>query len=211
MKKWIAGLGTAAAMVLTLTVPGSAQQASGGGADAADTVPAAAPCPGGMGGMMGMEPGRRGGMMGQGQGHGRGMAGMRGRATGGGAMYGLQGGHGMRARGSGMMGGGMMGARPSALLARSETLDLSQDQVRRLEELQESERGMMRGMRAEMSAVRTQLQDVLSADALDMDAYRAALEARADVMVGHRMRWARLSQQSLEVLTTEQRDRWRGD
>lgn len=131
--------------------------------------------------------------------------GMRGGGMGAGEMQ------GMRARGSGTMAGGMMGARPSALLARSASLELSDDQVRRLEELQEKERGMMSGMHVEMSAVRTQLQDVLSAVPLDMDAYRSALETRADVMVGHQMRWARLSQQALEILTTEQRDRWRGD
>ena len=100
---------------------------------------------------------------------------------------------------------GMMGARPARLLAQRDRLELTDDQVARLEELREDQKRMRQGMHTGMMAVRSRMRDVTEADSLDLGAYRSALEAMADQMVGHRMQWARFEQQVMEVLTPEQR------
>jgi len=169
---WLTTIGTAMALLLATSVSGQAQQSGMmGGQMHRDTVPAAAPCPGGMGGM---------GMM----------------------------------QGRGMMGGGMgmmnmMGTSPSMLLSQRDVLELTEDQVAQLEELQQKQQGMMQGMHAGMMAVRSQMQDVMAADSLDMDAYRKAVEAMADQMVGHQMQMARFREQVLDVLPPEQREKVR--
>ena len=197
MNRWIGAFGTALVVVLATAATGQAQQQGMmGGQMHADTTPAATPCPGGMG-MMGMMRGH--GMMGM-------MRGMPGDSAG---MMRM--GRGM---GPGMMGGGMgmtgmMGANPSMLLAQRDVLELDDDQVARLEELREKRQGMMQGMHQGMMAVRGQMQDAMAADSLDMEAYRNAVEAMADQMVGHRMQMARFSEQVLDVLTAEQREKLR--
>ena len=152
-----------------------------------DTAPAAMRCPGGPGGM---------GMM---QGH---------RMRGG--MHGMPGTMSMmRGMGPGMMGGHrMMGANPSMLLAQGDVLELTDDQVARLEKLQE-EQAMMRGMHEGMTAARSQMRDAMAADSLDMEAYRKAVEAMADQMTGHHMQMARFHEQVLNVLTPGQRGKVR--
>lgn len=196
MNRWIGTIG-AAALLVTATATASHAQQRGmmGGKMHADTTPAATPCPRGMGGMgmMGMMHGR--GMM-------RGMAG-----DSAGTMQMRRGaGHGMMGRGM-----GMMGARPSMLLAHREVLELDESQVTRLQELQEKQRGMMKGMHRGMMAVRSQMQDAMSTDSLDMEDYRSAVEAMADQMVGHHMQRARFREQVLDVLTAEQREKLRTD
>ena len=114
-----------------------------------------------------------------------------------------------RGMGPGMMGGGMgmMTGNPSMLLAQRSVLELTDDQVARLEELQEKQQGMMQGMHKGMMAVRSQMQDVMASDSLDTDAYRKAVEAMADQMVGHHMQMVRFREQVQDVLTPEQREK----
>jgi len=204
---WLRTVGTATALLLATSASGQAQQPGMmGGQMHGDTTPAATPCPWGMGGM---------GMM-----HGHGMMGMmRGMAgDSAGMMHMRRGmGPGMMGGGMGMMGSGammsgrgmmgMMGASPSMLLSQRDVLALDDDQVARLEELREKQQGMMQGMHRGMMAVRGQMQDVMAADSLDMEAYRKAVEAMADQMVGHHMQMARFHEQVLDVLTPEQREK----
>ena len=187
MNRWSWTLGAGMVLLLAATSGAHAQQKGMmRGQMHADT---ARSCPGGMGGM---------GMM-----HGHGMMGGMHRAKG--MMRGARGDSAapMPMRRGGM---GMMGARPAQLLAQRDELGLTDDQVTRLEELGEKQRGMMQGMHTGMMAVRSQMRNMTEADSLELDAYRSALEAMADQMVGHRMQWARFQQQVLGVLTPEQRE-----
>lgn len=110
-------------------------------------------------------------------------------------------------QGRGMM--GMMGAGPSVLLAQRDVLGLDDDQVARLEALREEQQGMTEGMHRGMMAVRGQMQHVMAADSLDLEAYRSALEDMADQMVGHHMQMARFHERVQAVLTPEQREKVR--
>lgn len=191
MNRWMGTIGSVLALLVATAATGQAQQQGMmGGQMHADTTPAATPCPGGMSGM---------GMMGMMQGPGM-MRGMAGDSA------------GMMRMGPGMMGGGMgmmgmMGAGPSMLLAQRDVLELTEDQVARLEELREKQQSMMQGMHKGMMAVRSQMQDVTAADSLDMEAYRKAVEGMADQMVSHQMQMASFREQVLDVLTPEQREK----
>jgi Spy/CpxP family protein refolding chaperone len=196
MNRWIGTLGTALMVLVATSAAGQAQQQGEmHGQMHADTTPSATPCPRAMGGM---------GMMGMM--HGRGMQGM---------MHGMKGESAAMMRGGmGMMGGmsmmarsGMMGANPSMLLAQKDVLELTDDQVQRLERLEEKQKGMMEGMHESMMTVRSQMRDAMAAAPPDMDAYRSALEEMADRMVSHHMQRARFQQQVLDVLTSEQREK----
>lgn len=131
------------------------------------------------------------------------------RAMGGMGMMGMMHGRGMRGMMHGMkgQGAGMMGANPSMLLAQRDVLALTEDQVQRLERLEEKQKGMMKGMHKGMMAVRSQMQDAMGAESPDMETYRSALEEMADQMVSHHMQMARFQQQVLDVLTSEQREK----
>lgn len=197
-RRSVGALGTAMMLVAATAATGQAQQQGMmGGQMHADTTPSATSCPGSMG-MMGMMRGMAGdsaGMMQMRRGMGPGMTG--------GGMGMMEGGAMMSGRG--MM--GMMGTNPSMLLAQRDVLELTDDQVSRLEELREEQKGMMKGMHQGMMAVRGQMQDVTAADSLDMDAYRKAVEGMADQMVGHHMQMASFREQVLDVLTPEQREK----
>lgn len=198
MNRWTGRIGTVLALMVATAATGQAQQQGMmGGQMHADTTPTATRCPGGMG-MMGMMPGMAGdsaGMMQMRGGMGPGMMGGGMGMMGSGAMM----------SGSGMM--GMMGAGPSMLLAQRDVLELTDDQVQRLEELETKQKGMMKGMHRGMMVVRSQMQDAMAADTLDMEAYRKAVEAMADQMVSHHMQMARFRTQVLDVLTPEQREK----
>lgn len=193
MNRIMGTIGTVLALMVATAATGQAQQQGMmGGQMHADTTPAATPCSGGMGMMEMMQE--------------RGMRGM---------MHGMKGeSAGMMRGGMGMMGGmsmmarsGMRGANPSMLLAQRDVLELTDDQVQRLEELQEKQKGMMKGMHEGMMAVRGQMRDAMDAESPDMEAYRSALEGMADQMVSHHMQRARFQQQVLDVLTPEQREK----
>lgn len=177
---WIGTLATAAVLLVVTSTTADAQQR---GMMHGDTTSAAMRCPGGMGGMDMM--------------HDRDMMGH-------GTMHGRQGMMGMR-RGMGPATMGLMGPGPAMLLSQRDVLELTGDQVARLEELREKKQSMMKGMHEGMSAVRSRMQDVTAADDLDLEAYRSALESMADQMVGHHMQMARFRGQVLDVLTSEQR------
>ncbi|MDZ7780496.1 MAG: periplasmic heavy metal sensor [Gemmatimonadota bacterium] len=130
-----------------------------------------------------------------------------------GMMMGGMMGHGMM--GSGMMpmmgqGMGMMatgGPGPTTLLRMRDALELSDDQVARLQELEEAfqeETGshMNAAMASHEEAARA-----LQGDAPDLGAYQQSLQAAANVMVQFHAAMARAAIDAREVLTPEQRER----
>lgn len=110
--------------------------------------------------------------------------------------------------GAGMMGsmqsGPMMGG-PRILLAQRERLDLTDDQVTRLEELQSRMDELRSSHRTEMLSVREELGSLRAADDLDLDRYESLLRRQADLRVEMQVQMARTRREALGVLTDEQR------
>lgn len=121
--------------------------------------------------------------------------------------------------GQGMMGAGMMqmmgqgmgmmatgGPGPAMLLRMRDDLDLTGDQVSRIEEiLGELRAGVEPQMSTAMSA-HNAAKAALEADPADFDAYEQSLEAAANVMVQLHVAMARAQVETREVLTPEQRE-----
>lgn len=122
----------------------------------------------------------------------------------GGMMGMMQGMHGQ----AGMMGGMMgMAGGPTLMLRLQESLELSEDQVERLEVLRDSaQAGMRTHMMRAMQSV-SAAGELLSTPAPDLEAYEAALREAADHMVvGHTVA-ARVAVEARQVLSPEQRER----
>lgn len=140
-----------------------------------------------MGQMHGQRPDTMPGMMGQGM--------MMGGMMGQGMMQMM--GHGM-----GMMATG--GPGPAVILRMGDALELTEDQVSRLERIQEDASAARRPhMEAAMSAHRTGAQ-ALQGDSPDFTAYEQALSEAATHMVQAHVAMARASVRAREVLTEEQ-------
>lgn len=122
--------------------------------------------------------------------------------------------------GQGMMGSGMMqmmgqgmgmmatgGPGPAMILRMEDALDLTDDQVARLEEIrQEFSGSQQQHMNAAMSAHQNARQALQGGDP-DFDAYEEALQEASTHMVQAHTAMARAAIQAREVLTAEQRDR----
>lgn len=155
---------------------------------------AASGLPAQMGGMHGqrpdtmpgtMGPGMTGGMMGQGM-------------MGGGTTQMM--GHGMAMMATG-------GPGPTMLLRMGDALELSDDQVNRLEAIRDEHSGAHReAMRSAMSAHR-RAAEVLHGDAPDFQAYEEALSEASGHMVRAHVTMARAAVEARSVLTPEQGER----
>jgi Spy/CpxP family protein refolding chaperone len=133
-----------------------------------------------------------------------GMGMMQGGMMQGGMMQMMQGMHGQ----AGMMGGMMgMAGGPALMLRLQESLELSEDQVERLEALRDSaQAGMHSHMMQAMQSVSV-AGEVLAAPSPDLEAYEAALREAADhVVVGHTVA-AQVAVHARQVLNAEQRER----
>lgn len=122
--------------------------------------------------------------------------------------------------GQGMMGSGMMqmmgqgmgmmatgGPGPMTLLRMQDELELTDEQVGRLESIQaESQEQMQTQMTAAMDAHREAAQ-ALEGDAPDLQAYQQTLQGAANIMVQMHVGMARTSMEARDVLTPEQRER----
>lgn len=122
--------------------------------------------------------------------------------------------------GQGMMGSGMMqmmgqgmgmmatgGPGPAMILRMEDALDLSDDQVDRLEDIREEFSGSrQQHMNAAMSAHENARQN-LEGENPDFDAYEEALQEASTHMVQAHLAMARASVQARQVLTAEQRER----
>lgn len=119
-------------------------------------------------------------------------------------------GEGMMSEGrlGGMMTGHamMMGAGPSPgmLLQRRDALELTDDQVARLEEIRDEASGAMQGHMTVMMSARREAAEALQDETPDLDAYEEALERAASQMVQAHMAMARTADRTHDVLTAEQ-------
>lgn len=119
--------------------------------------------------------------------------------------------HGMGGPGSmmGMMDGGMTGmsAGPAMILRLEESVELTDDQVARLEALHESAQSemrqhMMQGMQTMRAA-----QELLDGDSPELSAYEARLREAANHMVLAHTAMARAAVDARALLSPEQRER----
>lgn len=109
----------------------------------------------------------------------------------------------------GLMEGGMMGMAggPAMILRLEESLELTDDQVERLEAIRESARSgmrqhMMQGMQSMQAA-----QELLAGDSPDLDAYEERLREAANHMVLAHTAMAGATVEARGLLTPEQRER----
>ncbi|MEX2465528.1 MAG: Spy/CpxP family protein refolding chaperone [Gemmatimonadota bacterium] len=136
---------------------------------------------------MGMMPGMMGGMMGSGM-MDQGMMQMMG-------------------QGMGLMATG--GPGPAMILRMREALDLTEDQVARLEEIRSGQEGQQPHMDAAMQAHR-EAAEALTGDAPDFETYEASIREAADAMVRMHVEAARAAVAAREVLSQEQHETLRG-
>jgi Spy/CpxP family protein refolding chaperone len=139
--------------------------------------------PGMMGPSMGMAQGMMmGGMMGQGM-MGSGLTQMMG-------------------QGMGMMATGGPGA--AAMLDMRDALDLTDEQVSRLETIRDELAGTVQPLMTAMMASHTAAAEAIQGDTPDFDAYQQGLQAAANIMVSAHVAMARSQVEAREVLTPKQ-------
>ncbi|MFW6323399.1 MAG: Spy/CpxP family protein refolding chaperone [Guyparkeria sp.] len=109
----------------------------------------------------------------------------------------------------GMMGGGMMGMAggPAMILGLEESLELTGDQVERLEALRESaQSGMRQHMMQGMQTMHAS-QELLAGESPDVAAYEERLREAANHMVLAHTAMARAAVEARGLLTPQQQDR----
>lgn len=142
--------------------------------------------PGMMGPSMGMAQGMMmGGMMGQGM-MGSGMMGMMG-------------------QGMGMMATGGPGA--AAMLDMRDALDLTDEQVSRLETIRDELAATVQPLMTAMMSSHTAAADALRGEEPDFDAYQQGLQGAANIMVSVHVAMARSQAEARDVLTPDQFER----
>lgn len=122
----------------------------------------------------------------------------------GGMMQMMRGMHGQQGMMGGMMG---MAAGPGVILGLRESLELTEDQVTRLEALRESTRQQMHGHMMEGMQTMRSAWELLDSDSPDLDAYEARLREASDHMVLAHTAMARAAVEARELLTADQRER----
>lgn len=119
--------------------------------------------------------------------------------------------HGMGGPGSmmGMMAGGMMrtAGGPAMILGLEESLELTDDQVARLEALHESAQTEMRQHRMQGMQTMRSAQELLEGESPDLSAYEERLREAANHMVLAHTAMARAGVDARALLTPEQRER----
>lgn len=110
---------------------------------------------------------------------------------------------------NGMMGSGMMGMAggPAMILRLAESLDLTDDQVERLEALRDSaQSGMRQHMMQGMQAMQT-ARELVEGESPDLGTYEETLREAANHMVLAHTAMARAAVEARGLLTPQQRDR----
>lgn len=142
---------------------------------------------------------------GQGQAHGQMQQGMhQGQGMGQGMGMGMQHGMGMH---EGMMGMMMSRPGPGMILRLKETLELTDDQVSRLEAMHNEARESMQAHQQAAQQARMRAHQAMMADAPDLDAFQAALEEAADHTIQAAMAMARVHTEAAGVLTDVQTEK----
>ena len=104
--------------------------------------------------------------------------------------------------------GGLLGHVPMAILHQQEALDLSEEQVERVEALQDSLAALHGRSMAAMQGARGGVEEAFGADGIDVEAYRRAVRAAADRRVEARVRTAEIADRALGVLDASQREKF---
>lgn len=114
-------------------------------------------------------------------------------------------------RGSGMMGGphgAMLGHVPTAILHQSDALGLSDEQIARVEALRDSVAAIHETAMEAMHESHAGLEEAFTESGIDVAAYRSALRAAADRMVGAHVATAEAARSALQVLDAGQREKF---
>jgi len=116
----------------------------------------------------------------------------------------------------GMMGGrsmmdgqSTMGPQPSMLLGQREALELSGEQIERLEAMKERATERRASHMVEMKLLAEEITAVSGENAPDLDRLESLLSQQAEAHVGMRVGKARMAQETMSLLTTEQRSNLR--
>lgn len=104
--------------------------------------------------------------------------------------------------------GAMLAHLPVAILHQQEMLELSDQQVSRLEALRDSVRAIRDRGRTAMREAHEGGEGALGADGIDVEAYRQSLRSAADRMVEHRVAVATAARDALQVLDEGQREKF---
>ncbi|MGM0669164.1 MAG: Spy/CpxP family protein refolding chaperone [Gemmatimonadota bacterium] len=124
----------------------------------------------------------------------------------GGGMMGTRGGSGMMQ--GGMMQGGMMdmgmAGGAGMILSLEESLDLSEDQVQRLEEMQESIRDEVQQHTSQAMEAGQAAMEALQSDTPDLGTYEESLREAADHSILAHTAMARSDVEARQLLTAEQ-------
>jgi Spy/CpxP family protein refolding chaperone len=147
-------------------------------------------------GMHGQDPNAAGSM---GMAQGMMMGGMMGQGMMGSGMMQMMG------QGMGMMATGGPGA--TAILRMHDALNLTDDQVKRLEKIQQDLQTTVQPQMAAMMSTQNAAAQALRGDSPDFNAYQQSLQAAANVMVQAHVAMARSQVEARNVLTTEQRQK----
>jgi len=111
----------------------------------------------------------------------------------------------MMGQGMGMMATGGPGA--TAILRMREALDLSDDQVSRLEKIREDLQATVGPQMTAMMSTQSAVAQALQGETPDFNAYQQSLQAAANIMVQTHVAMARSQVDARNVLTPEQRQK----
>lgn len=103
----------------------------------------------------------------------------------------------------------MAGPHPMMILRHREALGLTDEQVGKLEALQERLAGTRTAHMEGMQALHRKLAEQATAPEMDLEAYESTLREAADQRVEMHMAMARAGREAREVLTPEQREKLR--
>lgn len=104
--------------------------------------------------------------------------------------------------------GAMLAHVPAAILHQRGMLGLSDQQVSRLETLRDSVRTLRESGHAAMREAHGGDEGAFGEGGIDVEAYREAVRAAADRMVEHGVAMATVARDALQVLDTEQREKF---
>ena len=104
--------------------------------------------------------------------------------------------------------GALLGHVPMAILHQQEALELSEEQVARVEALQDSVAALHERSMAAMKEARGGVEQAFGEDGIDVEAYRRAVRAAADRRVEARVRAAEIADRALGALDASQREKF---
>lgn len=113
----------------------------------------------------------------------------------------------MSMQGHGAMMGMMVASNPTMMLRHGEALELTDQQVNRLEALRDQLAQRRTAHMEAMRALHGRMAEQATAEEMDLEAHESALRSMADAAVSMHMDAARVGQEAREVLSPEQREK----